>query len=103
MSERKFAYGLNVCEGVECPAETVGEIDESNTLICPTETYDSLAREQRTRNSGIIYEKTAKDLWFEAILKELEEYHTGVSEYQMYSRLKRAQNGVEVAKKLGWL
>jgi hypothetical protein len=99
MSERHFAYGLDESNGVGCPAKTAGKV-QNGFPDGPTGKYDILARGLCEEKNGLIDEETAKELWFEAILKELDNHHTRIGGS---GELRRAHEGVEIAKKLGWL
>lgn len=105
MSETEFAYGTYThgkcgCPSVQAGYEIRGDLENIEDARGPVMFYDQALWVHRgTGTIGTISEDVAKEAWFIAIFRALEEYHTNDDHFA----LKQAEEGVEIAKELEWI
>lgn len=96
MSDNKFAFGMNHCDGTDCPAVTAGyDPSDYETIILVVDTFDYLVsrREEVDGKVGVVDEEVAKEEWNRAI----EKVSNGLQ-----SDDETVVAGKEVAEELNW-
>ena len=101
-TERRFVYGINTNGEAGSPAMYAGEYEEVAGRIDYTSGpgfyYDKILQSE-VGESGVISEEEAKEAGFKAIMMALEEYHVRDTPFA----LALAEEGIEIAKKIGWI
>jgi hypothetical protein len=106
MSETKFAYGTYTQDECSCPSveagyELRGDLGKIEDARGPVMFYDETVWDQieAGKVSNKIPEDEAKDAWFIAIFRALEEYHVNNDHFA----LRQAEEGIAIAKELEWI
>lgn len=93
---RKFAFGMNYCDGAACPAETAG-FNSCGDVLPAAEWYDEIVKEEIGSGHGVVSEETAKTAWLTAVSILDDDRFEDMYWEPAYLEARK------VAKELGWM
>lgn len=110
MNNTNFAYGVCRIESCNCPAVEAGAYESSfsGSLVPrgPVDDYDDIVAYDKSGmrgEVGEVDEERAKKAWFLAIYSALRTAEETNWTDEEKEKIVRAQEGVEIAKRLGWI